>query len=113
LSLLVTVYLMFAHESCVDKPRTVNVAGIDFQVLNLVETNTESPEQDITTPHRLADSMRALRPAAGIFAQGNRDIGIGTGGDAGLGCDNRATLYLIDKTLRGLCDGDSENLLFD
>lgn len=107
------VYLMFVHDSCVDKPLAVNASGINFQVLDLVETNTGSPEQDVTMPRRLADSVRALRPVAGIFAQGNRDIGIETGGDAGLGCDNRATPYLIDKTLRELGDGDSENLLFD
>ena len=52
--------------------------------------------------------MKALRPAACIFTQGNRDIEIDTGGYAGLGCDNRATLYLIDKTLRELGDGDSK-----
>lgn len=85
---------MFVHESFVDKPRAANASGIDFQVLDLVETNTESPEQDVTTPRRLADSMRALRPAAGIFIQGNRNIEIDTGGGARLGCDNRATPYL-------------------
>ena len=104
---------MFVHESCVDKPRAVNASGINFQVLDLVETNTGSPEQDVTTPRRLADSMRALRPVAGIFAQGNRNIEIDTGCGARLGCDNRATPYLIDKTLRELGDGDSKNLLFE
>ena len=107
------VYLMFVHESCVDKPRAVNASGINFQVLDLVETNTGSPEQDFTMPRRLADSARVLNPAACICTQGNRDIGIDTGGDAGLGCDNRVTPYLIDKILRELGDGDSENLLFD
>ena len=107
------VYLLFVYESCVDKPRAVNAAGVDFQMLDLVETNTKSFDEDVTMPRRLADSMRALRPVAGIFTQGNHDIEIGTGGGAGLGCDNRATLYLIDKTLRELGDGDSENLLFD
>lgn len=52
--------------------------------------------------------MKALRPAACIFTQGNRDIEIDTGGDAGLGRDNRAALYLIDKTLRELGDDDSK-----
>lgn len=80
------------NQSCIDKPRVVKAAGIDFQVLDLVETNTGSPEQDITMPRSFADSARVLNPATCIFAQGNRDIGIGTGGDAGLGCDNRATL---------------------
>ena len=107
------VYLMFVYESFVDKPLAVNASGINFQVLDLVETNTGCPERDVTMPRRLADSVRALRPVAGIFAQGNRDIEIETGGDAGLGCDNRATLYLIDKTLRELDDGVSDNLLFD
>lgn len=74
---------MFVHESCVDKPRAVNASGINFQVLDLVETNTGSPEQDVTMPRRLADSVKVLNPAACICTQGNRDIGIDTGGDAG------------------------------
>ena len=107
------VYLMFVYDSCVDKPLAVNASGINFQVLDLVETNTESPEQNVTMSRRLAASVRVLRPVAGVFTQGNRDIEADTGDGAGLGCDNRATLYLIDKTLRELGDGDSENLLFD
>ena len=107
------VYLLFVYESCVDKPCAVNAAGVDFQMLDLVETNTKSFDEDVTMPRRLADSMRALLPVAGIFTQGNHDIEIGTGGGAKLDCDNRATLYLIDKTPRELGDGDSENLLFE
>ena len=79
------------NQSCIDKPCVVKAAGIDFQVLDLVETNTKSLEENITMPRRLADSMRALRPVAGIFTQGNRDIEIDTGGGAGLGCDNNLT----------------------
>ena len=104
---------MFVYDSFVDKSLAVNASGITFQVLDLVETNTGSLEQDVTMPRSLADSVRVLNPAACIFTQGNRDIEIDTGGDAGLGCNNRATPYLIDKTLRKLGDGDSENLLFE
>ena len=81
-------------ESCVDKPRVVKAAGIDFQVLDLVETNTKSLEEDITMPRRLADSMRALRPVAGIFTQGNRDIEIDTGG--GLSLAPHFSVFPID-----------------
>ena len=107
------VCLMFVYDSFVDKPLAVNASGINFQVLDLVETSTGSPEQDVTMPRRLADSVRVLHPAACIFTRGNRDIEVDTGDGAALGCDNRATPYLIDKTLRKLGDGDSKNLLFE
>jgi hypothetical protein len=38
------VCLMFVYDSFVDKSLAVNASGIIFQVLDLVETNTESPE---------------------------------------------------------------------
>lgn len=72
---------MFVHESCTDKPS----AGIEFQMLDLVEPNTESPEQDVTMPRRLADSVKVLRPATGVITQVNRDIELGPGCGAGLG----------------------------
>lgn len=82
-------------------------------MLDLVKTNTKSLEEDVTMPRRLADPVRALHPVTGVIAQGNHDVEVDTGCGAGLGGDNRAALYLIDKTLRELGDGDSENLLFD
>ena len=82
-------------------------------MLDLVETNTKSFDEDVTMPRRLADSMRALLPVAGIFTQGNRDIEVDAGCGAGLGGDNRPALDVIGKALRELGDGDSENLLFD
>ena len=91
----------------------VKAAGFDFQVLDLVEPNTESPEQDVTMPRRIADSVKVLRPATGVITQVNRDIELGPGCGAGLGGYSRTTPHLIDKTLRELGDGDYKNLLLD